>query len=350
MAVERTSIEVIALETSNVDVGIILEFSQAIPELEIFEASPVPDTYYKTMVRTGLPSAGFRPVGRGMVRDLGTLTQRVVQCGYLDGSWSADEAFFTGSTGFNLETEQQAASLLASMKAWQQRLYNGADDIDISGGFPGLCSLFPFTDSAGVVDAGGSTRGVQNANTGALTGSSSSVYYYRTGKRDMCLAWGNNGELKAGDVFPTIKRDAEGREYNARAQTVGGWAGLQLVNHNAVVRLANLTGDTTHTLTDAWLNKARTLFCQRYGVVPDGCLMSYNSQRVLQDSRTTFNPLGNQAPIPTTDSAGVPIHATLGILDTEAILTAGATTATAAASHPVEVEGAGGVQRDPATN
>jgi hypothetical protein len=129
---------------------------------------------------------------------------------------------------------------------------------------------------------------------------------------------------------------------------VAAWAGLQLVNHNSVVRICNITADMNYTLTDKVLNMGRTAFARRYGVLPDFCVMSHNSLLQLQNSRTTYNPVGAQAPIPTEDTAHVPIHATLGITDTEPIVVSGATLATAPAHHEVEVEGAGGVQRDPA--
>jgi hypothetical protein len=338
MALDKSSIDVISINTSEEIVGIILEISRKIPELEFFEASPVQKTYYKTMIRTALPSAGFRLVGTGMVRDVGTLTQRVVECGFLDASWSIDEAFFTGTDWSNLETEQQSASLLAALKVWQARLYNGADDIQTSGGFPGMASLFPYLDCPGVVGAAGTT---------ATTGSS--VYYVKTGTQDTCVAWGNNGEIAAGDVFPCVINRLVGgvlKEMNGRSQNVGGWAGLQIVNHKSIVRLANLTAEMGCTLTDDLLNTARTLFEQQYGVEPDGCLMSYRSRLQLQNSRQTFNPLGNQAPVPKTDSADVPIIPTLGITNTEALLANGYT-ADPTNAHPVQLEGAGGVQKDP---
>jgi hypothetical protein len=314
MALDKSSADIIAINTSEDIVGIILEISKKIPELNFFEATPVSKTYYKTMLRTALPSAGFRVVGAGQVRDVGTLTQRVVQCGFLDASWSIDEAFFTGTDWSNLETEQQSASLLAALKVWQARIYNGADDIGSSGGFPGLKTLFPYLDSDGVVDAGG---------TVADAGKGSSVYYVKTGTQDVCVAWGNNGEIAAGDIFPCVITRLDGgvlKEMNGRSQNVGGWAGLQIVNHKSVVRLANLTTETGHTLTDDLLNQARGLFEEQYGVEPDGCLMSYRSRLQLQNSRQTFNPLGNQAPVPATDSADVPIIATLGITNTETLL------------------------------
>ena len=338
MAPERSSLDVISINSSEEMVGIIWQVSKKIPELELFEASPIDKTYFKTMVRTALPSAGFRPVGQGLARDVGTLIQRIVQCGFLDASWDIDEAFFTGSDWGNLETEQQGASLLAAFKAWQKRLYNGADDIEVSGGFPGMASLFPYSDSDGVVDATGTT-----AKTG------SSVYYVKTGTQDCCVAWGNYGEIKAGDIFPSVLRDAEGRKYNARSQNVGGWAGLQIVNHLSIVRLANLTAEVNHTLTDALLNQARTKFTEQYGVMPDFCVMSYRSLLQLQNSRTSYNPLGTPAVVPVEDTAHVPIVPTLGVTNTEDLLAATpAGGAPAVSRHLIQVEGAGGDPRDPA--
>jgi hypothetical protein len=48
--------------------------------------------------------------------------------------------------------------------------------------------------------------------------------------------------------------------------------------------------------------------------------MSYRSLRQLRDSRTATNAVGAPAPTPT-DVDGIPIYPTLGITDTEALLT-----------------------------
>jgi hypothetical protein len=309
MAANTTSADVIAINTSESIVGIIQEFSKKIPELDFFAASPVAKTYFKTMVRTGLPTAGFRAVGDGRTRDVGTLTQRIVQCYFLDASWAEDEAFFTGTDWSNLEGEMQSAHLLAAFKNWQLQIYNGtAND---AAGFPGLASLFPNTDTVGVTDAGGTTP---------TTGSS--VYYIKTGTQDCCVCWGNNGAIVAGDIFPCVidRLDTTLKQLPGRAQTVAGWAGLQLVNHKSVRRLANLTEDVGHTLTDTLLDTARTAFAEAYGVMPDGCLMSYRSLAQLQQSRTAFSPTASPSPVPNVDSANIQIIPTLGIGKTETLL------------------------------
>lgn len=311
MPANRTSADVIAIQTSEEIVGIILEASQVIPELKILEAAPVQKTYYKTMTRTALPTAGFRSVGTGRVRDVGTLTQRIVQCRYLDGSWDEDEAYFTGGEWGDLELDLTRSSLLSSLKAWQQAIYNGSGGESEGDAFPGLSSLFPYIGIDGVVNAGGST-----ASTG------SSIYLVKTGPADVSVCWGQNGEIAVGDVFPTLKvtNFETGAKVNARAQTVAGWAGIQLSNHKSVVRIANVTEQDGHTATDALIQHGIQTFAERYGVTPDAILMSYRSLRQLQAYRLGVNVTQPNVPTPK-DVDGIPVVATLGIGNTEAILT-----------------------------
>ena len=310
MAEKLTSADIIAFNTSEEILGVILEASKMIPEMDFFAASPVASTYYKTMVRTALPTAGFRGVGAGRVRDKGTLTQRIVQCSYLDASWDEDEASFTGVDWGNLEGELQGSHLLAALKSWQSAIYNGpAASPDT--GFPGMCTLFPNTDSDGVIDAGGTT---------ATTGSS--IYLVKTGEQQTSLVWGQNGEIAAGDIFPTVISYVDGgatKKYNARAQKIEGWAGLQIANSKSIVRIANVTEDAAATASDFLVHKGIQLFEERYGWRPDGILMSYRSRTQLQNSRTAINTTGQDAPTPV-EVDGIPVIATLGIGKTETLL------------------------------
>lgn len=249
------------------------------------------------------------------MRDKGTLTQRLVQCKFLDGSWDEDVASFAagnfvGGESADLEQELQRSHILAALKGWQKQIYNGtgAD----AGGFPGMNSLFTSKTGAGVVDAGGTS-----ANTG------SSIYLVKTGVQEVCTVWGNDGEIAAGDIFETLIQepqvDGSIKKYNAKAQNIAGWAGLQISNHQAIVRICNVTEDNGHTCNDALIYKALELFETQYGEMPDGILMSYRSRRQLRDSRTATNPSGTPAPLPT-EVENVPVIATLGINKTEALL------------------------------
>lgn len=305
MAEKLTSADVVAINSSESMVGIIHEISNQIPELGFYAASPVSKTSYKTLVRTALPSAGFRAINAGRDRNVGTVVARTVDCKFLDASWDADRAALDGIDWGNPEDEMRQAHMLAALKALQRQIYDGvAAD---AGGFPGLASLFPNSDSDGVVSASG------------VGETCSSVYLVKTGVQDTCLAWGNDGAIREGEVIDQQLYDGDGKPYMGRVQSVDGWAGLQITNHKSVVRIANVTA--AKPLTDDLVYEGIMKFGERYGVAPDGIWASYRSVSQLRQSRTATNATGAPAPVPT-EVGGIPLHATLGITNTETALTA----------------------------
>jgi hypothetical protein len=308
MAERLTSADVVAINSSEEMIGVILQVAKQVPELAYLAASPISKTKYSTLVRTALPTAGFRAINAGRDRNVGTVVSRTVECKYLDASWDADNAALSGIDWGDPIRDQQVAHMLAAMKSLQRQIYDGtgAD----AAGFPGYASLFPNSDSPGVIDAGGTT-----GSTG------SSVYLVKTGEQDACLAWGNDGRVEAGEVYPTQLTDGDGKTYHGKAQSIEAWAGLQITNHNSLVRICNITEDADKTLDDDLIYKALMLFGERYGVMPDHIWMSYRSLKQLRSSRTATNATGQPAPIPR-DVEGVPVIPTLGITNTETLLTA----------------------------
>jgi hypothetical protein len=308
MAEQLSSADVVAINSSEEMVGMIYEISQRIPELGFLAASPVSKTSYKTIVRTGLPTAGFRAINAGRARDVGTIVARDVECKYLDASWTADNAALKGIDWSDPIREQQFAHLLSAMKSLQRQIYDGTS-ADASG-FAGYASLFPNSDSDGVVDAEGTTE-----STG------SSIYLVKTGRQDVCLAWGNNGEIAEGDVFDLEMLDGSSNPYMGKGQAIEGYVGLQITNHNSLVRICNVTEDSDKGATDDLIYEGLMEFAERYGMTPDGIFMSYRSLKQLRASRTATNAVGAPAPTPT-DVEGIPVFPSLGITDTETLLTA----------------------------
>ncbi|MEM8738080.1 MAG: major capsid protein [Planctomycetota bacterium] len=307
MPERMTSTDVVAINSSEQIVGVIHEISKQLPELDFFAASPVEKTSYKTLVRTELPTAGFRAINTGRDRDIGVVVARTVDCKYLDASWDADDQALTGVDWGDPVAELQQAHMLAQLKATQRQIWNGTS-LDAAG-FPGMDEMFLNADDDGVVDAGGA-----EANTG------SSVYLIKTGVQDVCLAWGNDGRIDAGEIVEQQLYDGDGKPFMGKAQKVAGYVGLQITNLKSAVRICNLTEEAGATLDDDKVYAAIELFAERYGVEPDGMFMSHRSRRQLRDSRTATNPTGSAAPIPS-EVGGIPLYATTGILNTEAILT-----------------------------
>jgi hypothetical protein len=308
MAERITSADVIAINSSEEIVGIISEIAKSIPELDFFAASPVPKISYDTLVCTALPTAGFRAINSGRTRTSGVYVNRTVACKYLDASWDADNAALSGINWGDPVRQLQSDHLLAAFKAWQRQVYDGT--LANADGFPGMASLFPYADSEGVVDA-----------TGSSAGTGSSIYLVRTGIQDVCVPWGKEGRIEEGEIFQTQLYDGEGKPYLGKAQKIEGWAGLQITNAKSIVRIANITADSGHDATDALVTRAIVLFAQRYGIMPDGCFMSYRSWGQIQSHRTATTPTGQEAPLPE-NVQKVQIHPTLGITDTETLLEA----------------------------
>ena len=93
MANERmTSADVLEVNSSEEIVGVIVELGKKIPELAVFEATPVKDTSYYTLVETAEPSVAFRDINEFREVKKATLTARQVECKFLDASWNIDGA------------------------------------------------------------------------------------------------------------------------------------------------------------------------------------------------------------------------------------------------------------------
>jgi len=88
--IRRTSADILAMNASEELIGLIKQAVALVPELAVFPASPISKTIYDTLVRTALPSVGFRVVNAGREHQKSTVTNRTVTCLNLDASWSLD--------------------------------------------------------------------------------------------------------------------------------------------------------------------------------------------------------------------------------------------------------------------
>ena len=130
MAEKLTTADVLALTTSEGLIGIIYEIAKKVHEMTMFAASPIAKTFYQAIIRTALPTSGFRAINEGRVRDIGKLEQRVVECMYLDASWQQDKAIFSGATwvggeNANLIEDMQTSHLLSAFTHWAREIYYG---------------------------------------------------------------------------------------------------------------------------------------------------------------------------------------------------------------------------------
>lgn len=302
-----TSADVIALNSSEAIVGLIRQGTKKFPEFDVFQASPVEKTTYKTLVRTALPSVGFRAIDSFRTTQKATLAARSVDCAFLDASWDIDEAAVLACEwGQAKALEVQAVSHLDAMKSaiGSQIWYGVSAD---ASGFAGVAALLANADDDMVVNAGGTTP---------ATGSS--LFAVKFGVDACQLAWGLNGKIAEGEIMRSKLYDGDGKSAWGWAQSISGYAGLQLTNYGAIGRICNLTADNGKGLTDDLIAALLEKFA--VGDEPDAFFCSRRSRAQLQASRTATNPTGAPAPIPT-ESFGIPIYASDSILNTEALLT-----------------------------
>jgi hypothetical protein len=295
---------------SDAVVGLIEEVQESAPEVSLFDNRTIAGTSYKTRIRTGLPSVGFRNANQGRAATKSTYAEKLVQCHILDGRLECDKAILTGSEDGpeSIKADEGSGVMQAALQELGKQIYYGI--VNDGKGFPGLQSL---VDDDMVVDATGTT---------AATGSS--VYAVKFGRQHVQLLWGKNTPFTLSPWRDETLFDADGNPYDGEVASLLAWCGLQMVNKNAVARIKDLTADSGKGLTDLLLADLLAKF--PVGTVPDVILMSRRSRSQLQKSRTvvlhgTGTNRANQpaiAPTPT-EYDGIPIVATDSLLNTEVL-------------------------------
>lgn len=302
--------------------GIIEDLTNVSPELMHFPASEElvmePGRLsYQTLHRSARPTIAFAHAGEGFTpskselrlvdHDCFRFGGRIEAFKHIADNWKRGGA--GGYQAFEAAGVVEAALQTIGSQIW----YGTSADAK---GFPGLKAFTPF---------GGSYT--YNA-AGTTAGTASSVYMVKFGDRFVQLmpAFARNGSglLDLPDFIIETILDANNKPAWAYTSELSSYVGLQTASAHSVVRIANLTADSTKTCTDAKLNAAMRLFPANFK--PDAIFMSRRSQQQLQDSRTvtlqgqgTLRPDQEAiAPLPTSFE-GVPIYATDNILNTDAI-------------------------------
>lgn len=283
-------------------VAMVEETTKAHPEIEGF-ARPIKGLNFKTRVRTGLPTVGFRNAGDGTDSTVGAVENRLVEAFIMNPQWECDKAVADvsedGPEAFI--ADEGLAMFEGALQSLATQFYYGLTQ-DPNCGFPGLLQA---VDSTLVVDATGST-----ASTG------SSVWAVCWGRQDVGWIWGGNGQLELSPVTEVRILGANSKPLTAYRQEILARPGLQVANKFSVGRIKKLTEDSGKGLTDALIGDLLSRF--PVGKVPDALYMNRRSLKQLRASRTATNPTGAPAPFPT-EAYGVPIKLTDAILSTEAL-------------------------------
>lgn len=311
-------LDIAKLSGNDATVGLIEANIRFAPEAGQFPFRTIKGTSYKTGIRTGLPTVGFRNANEGQVPGKSSFEQKIIEAFIFGGQIEVDKAVADADERGEAFVKALEADgvMMASMRAIGSQIWYGitAD----SKGFPGLKAATPkggltINGDALTVDATGTT-----ANT------ASSVYAVKYGDKDITLIGGNNSAFTLGEWNTQQITNPDGKKLTAHVAGLTAWIGMQVGNENCVRRLINLTDDVGHGLTDARLALLRATF--PVGFEPDAYWMSRRSRAQLQTSRTialmatgkirTDQP--NVAPLPT-EYEGTPIFVTESIGNADAI-------------------------------
>lgn len=304
-----TSTDVLKINNSEELVGLIEDVVKDIPEINFFAASPVQKNSYKTLALTALPSTAFRATGSYREFQTATLTNKTVECKYLDASWILEKAVAQQSDWGEdfAKALTQRAHLKSEFFTLAKQIWQGTDSD--ANGFTGLDAIID-----AVVD-GSKKEMVVTANTGSIT-DASTVYAVRTGIDSCQLAWGSNGQFNESDVreqLLTTKESAKTSGAWFYAQDLGGWVGLQVTSKYAAGKITGLSAtNTKQGLNDDLLYELIERF--PVGMKPDGLFMSRRSFSQLRQSRTAYNAIGAPAPY-VQEFEGIPIYVTDAIPD-----------------------------------
>lgn len=304
---------------SDAIVGLIDETSKAHPELtgmvqlgtemrtipNVGASRTIKGLNYKTLIRIGLPVVNFRAANQGVTPTKSQHENRQVETFICNPRWQADKAvadrYEDGAESYI--AMEASAHMEAAMQLLSRQFYYGAASPGDSLGHPGLVNAVA---SSMIVSA-----------TGTSVGAATSVWAVKWGVKDVIWVWGNDGQLELSDVDERDAEDGDGKKFTAYHQELTGYPGLQVGSTRSIGRICNITNEAGKTLNDDLISDLLSTFEE--GVVPDVLFMNRRGLKQLQQSRTATNSTGAPAPFPT-ESFGIPIAVTGGIVDTEAIV------------------------------
>lgn len=318
MSDKLTLLDIAKLNGNDALVGLVEENLQYSPEAQMFPARTIRGTNYRTVLRTGFPTTGFRSANDGVDPSKSTFRNALVEAYIFGGRIEVDKAVADAhEDGAEAYQALEASGVMQSAlrKLGSQVWYGTAND---GKGFPGLKDFTKFgteTDygDALTIDAGGTTAGT-----------ASSVYAVKFGPQDVQMVVGREGVIDLPDFRVGDIKGANDKALTGFISELTAWVGLQCFNQNSVRRIANLTADSGKGLTDVLL--AALMETYPVGIRPDAIFMSRRSRSQLQASRTVvLHGVGTTrpdqpaiAPLPTSYE-GIPIIATDSILNTDAI-------------------------------
>ena len=281
-----TLLDVIKRNGTDAVVGLIEEASKATPEVALGAARTIKGLNYKTRVRTGLPTVGFRQVNQGTAVSKSTIEQRLIECYLMNPAFQVDKAAADcAEDGAGAYLAEEAVGITqAAFQTLGVACFYGADaTFGKTDAFPGF--LQGYNDGSMYVDAGGTTDDT-----------CSSVWLVRWGVQDVKWVLGEGGRADVSDPIETVLYDALSNPFDGYHQSLYLRPGLQVGSIYSLCRIKKLTEDSGKGLTDALIDKAMEKFPA--GRPPTAIYLTRRSRRQWKHSRTATTPTGAPAPWP----------------------------------------------------
>jgi hypothetical protein len=312
-----TLIDIAKMNGGEQVVGLIEENLTYAPEARLIPMTTINGTSYRTLVRTGLPTTGFRRANEGFASSKSSFRNDLFECYPFGGSMQVDKIVADAhekGPEYVKALEASGFAKSALIELGKQIWYGVTED---SKGFPGLKA---FTTAA---------NSMTKDATGTSAGTASSAYLVKFGNDGVQLIGGRGNAFGLGEWLEQMVADSGGtNKYRAYCNSLEGWIGLQTANVYCVARIYNLTAETGKGLTDALIASALDLF--PVGMVPDAIFCSRRSRSQLRVARTatTAYAMGGAKRQPNaedmivgqpTESHGIPLYVTDSILDTDTI-------------------------------
>ena len=286
---------------------------------EFIHAQTVSGTTHLFTLETGGAGSAFRALNTGISNDAGeerTITETLQ---ILDATFYRDiaaaQAYRGGIDAYMSKNSMKAVT--SALVSIEDQLINGTDND--SDGFYGLQDLVSMYDGMSY-DAGGS--------------GGSRVYMIISGEDAVSILLGNNGNFEAPEYSVARVDNAAGTtSYPAYYAPIVGYVGLQVAGKYSVAVAVNVDHTGTYLCDDDLLSEMYSLFPSDRQPRVNAILMSRDSLKDLQQSRTATNPTGQPAPFPTSWSGAgrsIPIIVSDAMEDSEATVTTTTTSTTTA--------------------
>lgn len=272
-----TLLDLAKRKVADTEVGLIDETMRATPEVSginlldnsqvdnLAQAKAIRETVYKTRVRTGLPSVGFRDINQGTPTTKQSTDNRIVSCHLMNPRWDADKGLggFSASVAEEL-AENADAHITAAVQTLGRQHYYGTRTA-FGGTAKGCPGLLDAVDDSFVVNAGGTTDET-----------ASSIWAVQYGRQAVRWVLGNDGQFEITEVDERNKADEDGNEYTVFMQELFAHVGLQVGSTQCVGRIKNITEDSGKGATRDLIRSLFRKFSD-VGQRPDAFFMSQRS-------------------------------------------------------------------------